>query len=196
MPSLLLARLVDHVEAAVVVPAATQVLVPVAAPAPSRRERANAYYLQFGPAVYRRCLRLLRDPDAAKDATQEIFIKVLREMDQFEDHGSALRWTYRVATNHCLNVLRDRQHREMGAAAADLELHGGDENPDYPTAALAHQILGRFDAQTQAIAVGVFVDGMRHEEVAEYLGISRRTVSRKLKRFLGNARKFLTRSAE
>ena len=37
-------------------------------------------------------------------------------------------------------------------------------------------------------------DGMEREEVAEALGISRRTVTRKLERFLGNARKFLARS--
>jgi RNA polymerase sigma-70 factor (ECF subfamily) len=55
-------------------------------------------------------------------------------------------------------------------------------------------IYRRFDAQTQAVAVAVFVDGMEHEEVAQALGISRRTVARKLQRFVGNARKYLTRS--
>jgi RNA polymerase sigma-70 factor (ECF subfamily) len=55
-------------------------------------------------------------------------------------------------------------------------------------------VLSRFDEKTQAIAVGVFVDGMEHEEVAHALGISRRTVSRKLDRFVANARKYLNRS--
>ncbi len=49
-------------------------------------------------------------------------------------------------------------------------------------------------SETQAVAVGVFVDGMEHEEIAGILGISRRTVSRKLDRFVENARKFLARS--
>jgi len=40
----------------------------------------------------------------------------------------------------------------------------------------------------------VFVDGMEHDEVAQALGISRRTVARKLQRFVGNARKYLLRS--
>ena len=55
-------------------------------------------------------------------------------------------------------------------------------------------MLGRFDVQTQAIAVGVLVDGMEHEELAGALGISRRTVHRKLTRFLESARKLLDRS--
>lgn len=195
-PSWMLARLLDGMEQVVTAPVRVLLPVQTSAHAQSRRERADAYYVQFGPAVYRRCLRLLRDPDAAKDATQEIFIKLLREMDRFEDRAAALRWTYRVTTNHCLNMLRDRQYHETNAGPADLEIHGGETCPDYPTTALAHQVLARFDAQTQAIAVGVFVDGMKHEEVADALGISRRTVSRKLERFLENARKFLTRSDE
>jgi RNA polymerase sigma-70 factor (ECF subfamily) len=42
--------------------------------------------------------------------------------------------------------------------------------------------------------VGVIVDGMEHEEVAAALGVSRRTVARKLERFLENARKYVSRS--
>jgi len=56
---------------------------------------------------------------------------------------------------------------------------------------LARSVLSRFDGDTQAVAVGVFVDGMNHDEVADALGISRRTVSRKLERFVEGARRFL-----
>ena len=42
--------------------------------------------------------------------------------------------------------------------------------------------------------MGVLVDGMEHEEIASVLGISRRTVSRKLGRFIENARKFMART--
>jgi RNA polymerase sigma-70 factor, ECF subfamily len=60
-----------------------------------------------------------------------------------------------------------------------------------PDHALAHAVLGRFDQATQAIAVGILVDEMDHEELAQTLGISRRTVARKLDRFLRNARRFV-----
>ena len=59
---------------------------------------------------------------------------------------------------------------------------------------LAQQVLSQFDEATQAVAVGVLVDGLEHEEVAEMLGISRRTVARKLERFLDTARAYLSRS--
>jgi RNA polymerase sigma-70 factor, ECF subfamily len=160
----------------------------------SYRERADQLYREYGPMVYRRCLRLLRDREAARDATQEVFVKLLRDIEKLDSRETALPWAYRVATNYCLNLRRDaRRHREE-ALEPELDVRPAAAPPGYPDLHLAQAVLSRFDAQTQAVAVGVFVDGMEHEEVAELLGISRRTVSRKLDRFLENAKKFLARS--
>ncbi len=144
--------------------------------------------------MYRRCLRLLRDPEAAKDATQEVFMKLVRDMPKLEDRETVLPWMYRVATNHCLNLRRNSQRRGEDQAETELEVAASTPVDVYPDRALAQSVLSRFDAATQAVAVGVIVDGMEHEEVAAALGVSRRTVARKLERFLENARKYLTRS--
>jgi RNA polymerase sigma-70 factor (ECF subfamily) len=151
-------------------------------------------YRDLGPAVYRRCLALLRDHEAARDATQEVFRKLLRDPARLGDRQAALPWLYRVATNHCLNERRNRRRRGEEGLADDLPLADHAPNDLVPDRQLAQSVLSRFDRQTQAVAVGVFVDGMEHEELAQALGISRRTVLRKLDRFVENARKFLTRS--
>jgi RNA polymerase sigma-70 factor (ECF subfamily) len=158
------------------------------------RDRAAALYRQLGPAVYRRCLRLLRNPDAARDATQEVFVKLVRDMDRLEDRDAVLPWLYRVATNHCLNRLRDGRRHGEEPLPETYELADGAGRDELPARQLATRVLDRFDAETRAVAVGVLVDGMEHEEVASALGISRRTVARKLERFLVNARKILARS--
>lgn len=160
--------------------------------ASSRGEHVAFLYREYGPTVYRRCLRLLGDREAARDATQEVFVKVVRDIHKLEDRETALPWIYRVATNHCLNVLRDARRRGERPVSDALELApAGPEGS--PERRLARQVLSRFDLQTQAIAVGVLVDGMEREQVAGLLGISRRTVHRKLTRFLAGARAWLTR---
>ena len=158
--------------------------------APEPGERIARLYREYGPAVYRRCLRLLRDREAARDATQEVFVKLLRDIGRLDDPDAALPWIYRVATNHCLNLRRDaRRHGEDGGDDA-LEVAEG--APDaFPERQLARRVLARFDVETQAIAVGVLVDGMQHGELADALGISRRTVHRKLARFLDGARRLV-----
>lgn len=149
-------------------------------------------YRTWGPAIYRRCLRLLRDVEAARDATQEVFRKALSSPGNLEDPETALRFIYRIATNHCLNERRNATRRgETGLE--DLEISAGD--PGLPQRRLVQRVLSRFDARTQSIAVGILVDGMEQEEVADVLGISRKTVSRKLARFLDHARKYLERTA-
>jgi RNA polymerase sigma-70 factor (ECF subfamily) len=151
-------------------------------------------YRQYGPVVYRRCVALLHDREAARDATQEIFRKLLIDQKKLSERESVLPWIFRVATNHCLNERRNRGRRAEEELQPDLQV-STEAPPDlFPERQLAQQVLARFDAETQAIAVGVFVDGMEHEEIAAMLGISRRTVLRKLGRFVENARKFLMRS--
>jgi len=148
-------------------------------------DRIAELYRTWGPAIYRRCLRLLRDQEAARDATQEVFRKALSSRGK-------LAFIYRVATNHCLNERRNAGRR---GETELMDLDVASDHPAFPQRRLVQRVLSRFDAKTQSIAVGVLVDGMEHEEVADALGISRKTVSRKLARFLENARKYLERSA-
>jgi RNA polymerase sigma-70 factor (ECF subfamily) len=150
-------------------------------------ERAEELYRTYGPAVYRRCLKLLRDKEAARDATQEVFVRLLRDAERFERVETALPWLYRVATNHCLNLLRNR-NRHGEQELGDWEVADPAAAPSYPDRHLAQAVLSAFDEGTQAVAVGVLVDGMGHEELAGALGISRKTVERRLARFLERAR--------
>lgn len=154
-----------------------------------RKARAADHYRRYGPAVYRRCLRLLKNPEAARDATQDVFVKLVGQADRFDPRTPVLAWLYRVASNHCLNLKRAGRYRGDGAPEGDLELLEAATDVDVPARALARQLLARFDEPTRLVAVGVLVDGMEHEEVGEVLGISRRSVARKLARFLDGARR-------
>src|SRR5258705_13520736 len=66
---------------------------------------------KFGLAIYSRCRRLLRDDVAAEDATQEVFLRVLRHIESAPSDQAALAWIYRISTNYCLNFLRDRSRQ-------------------------------------------------------------------------------------
>jgi len=157
-----------------------------------RSERAADFYRTFGPAVYRRCLKLLRDREAARDATQEVFVRLLKDMETLGHLETALPWVYRVATNHCLNVLRDgSRRREADLAEWDVADPETSSASTYPERRLAQTVLASFDEGTQAVAVGVLVDGMGHDELAGMLGVSRKTVERRLSRFLDRARELV-----
>ncbi|HYY51922.1 MAG TPA: sigma-70 family RNA polymerase sigma factor, partial [Myxococcales bacterium] len=80
-------------------------------------------YRRHGPAIYARCRRMLRDDAAAEDATQETFLRVLRHLKKAPDDREALAWIYRIATNHCLNVLRDARRRTRDPDPLPTSVH-------------------------------------------------------------------------
>ncbi len=152
--------------------------------------RLAALYRRFGPAVYSRCRRILRDETLAEDATQEVFVRVLRHIDEAPDDEAALRWVYRIATNYCLNAVRDRSGQ--AEPVAELPEKPGDHAED----ALADRdsclrALQSVPEKLQAPALLYWVDGLEQTQIAEVLGVSRRTVINRLGEFAERARAFL-----
>jgi RNA polymerase sigma-70 factor (ECF subfamily) len=155
-------------------------------------ERLTALYRRYGPFIYARCARLLADRAAAEDATQETFMRVHRHLHKAPDSGEALAWIYRIATNYCLNEIRNRRLRPQ--ADSELAAVGEDLETALANRDVAARIVRRSPEKLRAPAWLHHVDGLDQGEVARVLGISRRTVGNRLAEFVDNARKFLARS--
>jgi len=163
---------------------------------PMDQDRLTTLYRLYGPVIYARCRLLLRDESEAQDATQETFLRVQRHLDRVPNADQALHWIYRVATNYCLNEIRDRRWRptpsgdlpERGEEVALAEGRLQDRD-------LVHRLVARAHPKLRAVAWMSYADGFEQQEIAQILGLSRRTVASRLAQFSDNARKFLHRSA-
>ena len=134
----------------------------------------------YGAAVYRRCLRVLRDAEAARDVTQEVFVRCFDRRGHLRHGRELLGWLYRVATNLCLNALRDGKLRRD----ADRRLVPTAPVTSDPTEArLLWDLLSGLDERTQAIVIYVYIDGMTQAEAAEVARVTDRTVRNCLTRF-------------
>jgi RNA polymerase sigma-70 factor, ECF subfamily len=156
-------------------------------------DRFTTLYRTYGPTLYARCRRILGDDAAAADATQETFLRLHKHLDRAADTSYALAWIHRVATHHCLNLVRNR--RRGAEPMAELPERGG---PDLEQvlldADLARRLISRAPEKLAVAAWLYHVDGLNQDEVAEVLGISRRTVVTRLADFEKNAHKFVRRS--
>jgi RNA polymerase sigma-70 factor (ECF subfamily) len=142
---------------------------------------------RYGPMVVRRCRALLRDASEAQDATQDVFVALLRHEERLSDEAPAA-LLLRVATNVCLNRLRTRRRRpedrdeERLLQIAALDDGGGEGRT------LARNLLGKLfrsddplAASTRTIAVMHLLDGLTLEEVARESGLSVSGVRKRLR---------------
>lgn len=159
-------------------------------------ERVSTLYRKFGTAIFSRCRRLLKDDALAEDATQEVFVRVLKHIESAPDDATALAWIYRISTNYCLNQIRDRSRQAEPTAPDELpETDGGVGSPELSMVDrdTALRIIRRAPEKLQDVAVLYYVDGLEQEQVAKTLGISRRTVINRLQEFVERSRKFINR---
>jgi RNA polymerase sigma-70 factor (ECF subfamily) len=165
------------------------------AAAPASDDRVTALYREYGPAIFARCRRLLEDVAAAEDATQETFLRVRKHLERAPDGRQALAWIYRIATNYCLNEIRNRKVRaeprehlpEQAAEPRSVEDALANED-------LARRLIRRAPEKLRVVAWLYHVDGMEQAEIATVLDISRRTVVNRLAEFEDKAKKFVQRT--
>lgn len=149
-----------------------------------KRADIAVLFERYGPMVYRRARQILGHEGDAEEALQEVFIRALTRAETFASRASVSTWLYRITTNYCLNLIRDRsRRREL------WETHGpGPEAAVQPAPTPAKMItvrrlLAAADADQAQAAVYVHVDGMSHQEAARVMGVSRRTVGNLVARF-------------
>jgi RNA polymerase sigma-70 factor (ECF subfamily) len=154
----------------------------------------EALYRQYGAIVLRRARTILGDEQAAKDAMQEVFIRVLRGGAGFRQEASPATWLYRITTNLCLNHLRDvgRRARRLRSQACASEAAPSRVEDQL----MIQRLLEQIPDELREIAIYYHVDHMNQDEIAEIIGVSRRTVGNRLEQFKMQARALSCATAE
>lgn len=84
----------------------------------ARRQWLTELYEANVAVVFNQCRRLLRSPEDAADATQEVFLRAAASLWEPPASSEAGRWLTTVARNYCIDVLRRRER--FGTAVATL----------------------------------------------------------------------------
>lgn len=132
---------------------------------------------RYHGVVYRRCLALLRQPDDAAEAVQEVFEKAISGLGRFRLHAAPLTWLYAIATRHCLQALRNRSVHELKAV---LLVEPGTFELDETRTDLT-RTLEALSLEELELVAHAYRDGLTQDEISEVTRQSRKTVGKKLK---------------
>ena len=100
-------------------------------------------YEEHSRSIYYLCLRLLRDPEKAEDATHDVFLKAFRKMDSFRGESSWRTWLYRIAINHCRNLQQSWNERHMLSNADEAVFEHAASKAESPLHVLETKELGQ-----------------------------------------------------
>lgn len=142
--------------------------------------------------VYALCRRLLGDPSDAADATQEVYVRVVRSVLGFRGESSFGTWLHRVTVNVCMTALRARgdiRARGQSAGRAEMDVEIADTAADPASraetadlAARTARALGDLPEDAREVVVLRDVQGLSTKEAAQVLGISEGAVKVRLHR--------------
>lgn len=160
------------------------------------REAYAALVRLYHGRILSLCLSMLLDRAEAEDAAQEAFVKAFASLDQYTRNASFSAWLYRIASNHCLDVLRKKKRQKTDSLDGMIDQKGdsfdaigaesfrgedsGSEKKE--TLDLAMQMLATLSPDYRQVLILREVEGLTYEEISSVLKVSLDAVKSRLRR--------------
>jgi RNA polymerase sigma factor (sigma-70 family) len=156
----------------------------------------NRLVLAYQDMVYNQAYRVIGEPDAAEDATQEAFISAYRKIHTYRG-GSFKAWLLRIVTNACYDELRRRKRRPTTPLEPSDEFDEEIESPRWLAdtgeapeetalrAELSEAIqncLNNLSHDFRTVVILVDIQGMDYSEAADIMGTPLGTIKSRLAR--------------
>jgi len=163
-----------------------------------RRQAVDRAYRDHAEDVYRVAFAILRDAEAAMDATQEAFARSFERWEQYDGNRPLRPWLHAIVAHTALDAVRRRRVRDVLRGGSVTEIVVRDRRPDVdPAAGLARRqliddALGSLKPLPRAAVVLRHYYGYDYEQIASLLGTNAGNVGSMLTRAHAQLRERLT----
>jgi len=131
--------------------------------------------------VYNAALRMLRNPEDARDVAQTVFLKVYEHLSEYDPKYRFYSWIYRIAVNESLHGLSRRHHDEpIDEGAADEQPGPEDIVGEEQTTRSVQGALMRLKPDHRAVIVLKHLLGCSYHDMSEILQLPEKTVKSRL----------------
>ena len=133
-------------------------------------------YRRYAGKVFAKCISMLADEGQARDATQDIFIKVLLNLAKFTEQSSFSTWVYSITYNYCIDMIRKKKKMPL-LFTEDLGKISRETDPEVPDSVLLElkqerleKVIDRLPPGDKAILMMKYIDDMQIKEIGDVLG--------------------------
>lgn len=131
-------------------------------------------YRTHNARIYALCLRMVANPTRAEDLTQEAFVRAWKKLGTFRGKSAFSTWLHRLAVNLVLGEIRARSRRQDEGVATDELWVVPDPRParQLETGIDLERSIALLPTQARMVFVLHDVEGFRHAEISERMGIA------------------------
>jgi RNA polymerase sigma-70 factor (ECF subfamily) len=139
------------------------------------RKTQHQVYSTFGAKVLGVCKRYMKDRERAEEMTMNTFLTVFQKIGQYKSEGSFEGWILRIAVNCCLMELRKKTNFTNEVTPENIALQDNAATDDIVLEGDIEQMLKILPEGARIVFNLYAVEGYKHAEIAEKLGISEGT---------------------
>lgn len=134
--------------------------------------------------VYALCLRMTADEAAAEELTQQTFIRAWERLGTFRGDSAFSTWLHRIAANFVKESWRsEKRRRDRVLSVPDVTAHDVGREDGLPAERVAlERAIAELPEGARTALVLYDIEGYRHREVAEMLGVTVGTVKSQVHR--------------
>ena len=147
----------------------------------------NLIYDRYTNKVYAKCISMLKDNEAAEDATQEIFVKILLSLSRFTGKSKFSTWIYSITYNYCIDMIR-REKKDMEVAVNDFSRIDTEDDNLLDAEILETNIsrlrviLNHMSAEDKSILMMKYQDDLSIREICDMLNKTESAIKMKILR--------------
>lgn len=172
------------------------------------REAFNKLVEKYQSQVINIAYSMLSDKEDAYDAAQEVFIRVYKNIDSFQEKSSFTTWLYRITSNICSDILRKRQRNtnvvsisQIYDDSKDADLRDEGPQPEEVAEMTERQravrdAISELNSDYKAVITLCDIEGMSYDEISKVLGVPAGTVKSRINRARNSLRKILSEKRE
>src|SRR5437588_355217 len=159
---------------------------------------ASEIYDRYSGRIYNFALRFLKNAEAAEDATQEVFVKMMKHANQFQGDAKLSTWLFSITANWCRDYLRkaDNKSKETEDVLVTLPAPSN-QSPDRTLerreneALIKRALQALTPEQREAILLSRY-QGLSYAEIAQISGCSEGAVKTRVFRAMETLKKALS----